>query len=126
MCDRCVRARIVKGGNVNRHFRPSYLRRRFEWVPVNGNRIVRDFLYAAHQADAVLCVCNNGRDSESRGSCLCGQHEVANACDYLARARARRFLQREYYKITERTFLRYDILPAQFIRIKQLAQKRRQ
>lgn len=35
-----------------------YLCWRFEWVPVNGNRIVRDFLYAAHQTDAVLCVCN--------------------------------------------------------------------
>jgi len=56
----------VKGGNVNRRFRRSYLRRRFEWVPVNGNRIVRHFLYAAHQADAVLCVCNNGHDSETR------------------------------------------------------------
>lgn len=32
------------------------LRRGFEWVPINGNRIVRNFFYAAHQSHAVLRV----------------------------------------------------------------------
>lgn len=36
-----------------------YLRRGFEWVPINGDRIVRNFLYAAHQSHAVLRVCNS-------------------------------------------------------------------
>lgn len=53
----------------------AYLCRRFEWVPVNGNCIVRNFLYTTHQTGAILRVCNNGRDSNFIDHV--GEYEVA-------------------------------------------------